>query len=310
MSSPFVTNLLALPNGAGANGYVRSLSADPTAGAGIAASIGTIGVVTGTGEVYSKRIAADWGWWRADGKPPWDWDIRSFVGCPSDATQWDRVISACGLTGTVATPDALYLCQEGSGNLADSIGSFTLTAAGTGLSYGSNTAGWDRRGVQTSDNLGGAWANTAAGLPDLSTGDLTFCSFALRVSSTAARSVIVAGTTTVAYVGGAGVLRGASGANAQVGTTNDSNVVVVRPYGFLSQRSSGTLARAWSDDTLLSFSIGAVTGKQIAIGAVGGVVNPSTNVVFYAWAWFSAVSMTNVKAIHNMLNWNVTWTPA
>jgi hypothetical protein len=57
------------------------------------------------------------------------------------------------------SPASLWLCQEASGNLADSIGSLTLTAAGT-PSYQQAEAGWTRLALTTA--TGGAHRFSAA----------------------------------------------------------------------------------------------------------------------------------------------------
>ena len=72
--------------------------------------------------------------WNAMGTPPapaWTVDDGSGIGCPANATEWAAVIAAAALTGVVTVPDALWLCQEASGDLADSIGTYTLTASDT-----------------------------------------------------------------------------------------------------------------------------------------------------------------------------------
>lgn len=50
---------------------------------------------------------------------------------PASATEWTTFRAAIGIAS--GNPSGLYLCQEPSGNAADSIGANTLTAAGTPL---------------------------------------------------------------------------------------------------------------------------------------------------------------------------------
>lgn len=77
----------------------------------------------------------------------WTVDPASGKSFPANATEWDTFISANSLG--ISTPDHLYLCQEASGNLADSIGSDPLTAVGTIL-YQQAATGYTRLAVQPS----------------------------------------------------------------------------------------------------------------------------------------------------------------
>jgi hypothetical protein len=72
-------------------------------------------------------------------------DATSGVYTPSSATEWTKFIARKGLS--IATPDYLHLCQEASGNLADSIGSLTLTANAS-PAYQQTVTGWTRKGVK------------------------------------------------------------------------------------------------------------------------------------------------------------------
>lgn len=94
-------------------------------------------------------------------------DAAAGIYCPASSTEWTNFIARKGLS--VAVPDALWLYQEASGNLADSIGSFTLTAAGTGATYQSAVTGWTRKGIAITDAATANFSSTSASLPDVST---------------------------------------------------------------------------------------------------------------------------------------------
>lgn len=308
MPNPVAANELLITNALGASGRVISYAGDPTAGVGFAASVGTVLLRTDTTELYVKRATPDWAWWRSDGKPPWDWDRRSMVGCPSTSEQWARVIEIAGLTGTLTPPDALWLCQEDSGNLADSIGGYTLTADGAGLIYGAGVWGWDRRAVLTVDNTSHRWQNNDASLPNLATDDMALLFYAARYTqANNARMLMGMGTPTQAYVGGSRATRTGSGASVGAGTASDTDLV--RPYGLVSQRSGATRAVAFSDTTKVTVPIGAVTGQLITIGGLAGVLNPSTNAYLFGAMWKSAPADAAFKAALTVLNWNILWTP-
>lgn len=96
----------------------------------------------------------------AGGAPLADIDATSGVYVPSTSEQW----TALGLV----VPDSLWLCQEASGNLTDSIGSLTLTATTT-PQYQQDAAGWTRKGVGMTDGAGMRFVAAAAAGPEPTT---------------------------------------------------------------------------------------------------------------------------------------------
>lgn len=76
-------------------------------------------------------------------------DATAGVYMPASSTEWSNFIARKGLT--ISPPTSLYLCQEASGNLTDSIGGFTATAAGSGIAYQQPLTGWARGSVKFTD---------------------------------------------------------------------------------------------------------------------------------------------------------------
>ena len=62
---------------------------------------------------------------------------------PANSTEWTSLLSGTG----ISNPSSLWLCQEASGTLADSIGSRPLTISGT-PSYQQPAVGFSRLGFQ------------------------------------------------------------------------------------------------------------------------------------------------------------------
>ena len=85
-----------------------------------------------------------------DVTPTWAIDSQSKKGVPSSTLEWTELIQANGLT--VAVPDDLWLMQDTSGSLEDSIGTNTLTPLAS-PSYGNTVNGWSRRAVGTFDTV-------------------------------------------------------------------------------------------------------------------------------------------------------------
>lgn len=305
MSRPISTTTLRLSHLTGAT-EVISGDGDPSNGIGVAASMGAVYARTDTGELYFKRAAQDYAWWRGDGKPPWTWDALAKIGCPANGAEWGRVLEIAGLAGTVPTPIAIWNCQDTavSAQIADANGTFNLTPSGGGLIYEQAPTGWERKGVRTSDNVAGRWSSTAAGLPDLLTDPATMFAFGSRISaiSAAVRAQITMGTTE-SYIGGQNGTRFTSGANiatGAVGTLGNARAF----YGILSDRPNAR-ARGYDPYQKLSPAIGAVIGKQVAIGGIA--VAPPTADTVYAWLWNVAPSDAEIKAILVLLGWPVAW---
>ena len=91
----------------------------------------------------------------ADGPPPdqpdmftptWAVDATSKKGVPANAAEWTQLATATGVP--TAVPDHVWLMQDPSGSLQDSIGTVVLTplAAPT---YNNAVAGWSRVAVGT-----------------------------------------------------------------------------------------------------------------------------------------------------------------
>src|SRR5206468_3997244 len=89
-------------------------------------------------------------------------DATSMWYVPANSTEWTNLLSGTGF----ANPDDSWLMQESSGNLADSIGTRTLTATGT-ISYQVAATGWTRKGIKVADKSTSAYASTT--IPNVNT---------------------------------------------------------------------------------------------------------------------------------------------
>ena len=115
----------------------------------------------------------------ADGPKPdvpvtitWDVDATSKIGVPSTAQQWRDVMSAAGLTPEA--PVNLWLMQETSGPLSDSIGSIPLVPVNN-VFYNITVPGWSRHALGTIDTDGDQ------GFRSMGTGNLNGTSYAMLV---------------------------------------------------------------------------------------------------------------------------------
>lgn len=117
------------------------------------------GAITGAGEAATV-VTATLGAISDDATVTVDTDADATSGwrCPVNAYQWTL------LGETIA---GIWLCQEASGNLADSAGSLTLTAVVT-PTYSNAVAGWTRLAVGCNGTTDGFRAAAGSG-PDPST---------------------------------------------------------------------------------------------------------------------------------------------
>lgn len=247
---------------------------------------------------------------RAAGGPTWTIDATSGIAVPADATEWASFITDSGLS--IAAPDALWLMQEASGNLADSIGSFTLAASGSGLSYQQTQSGWSRTGVQTTDGTAGRWQNTAAALPNVATESCLLLVYANITAAAGAstRSLIEIGTTTDARVRVNTTPRMLSSSGGNLSAAGASSPVgQVRPYVLKVDRT-GSVVTGYSDIEKLSPTFNAsMTGERLVVGGNSGSCAAAR--YLYGAAWFlgdAEMSDATVKALLEALGWTIPWT--
>lgn len=123
-------------------------------------------------------------------------DATSGIRVPASLTQWQDFNAYHVAIGTAnfpnVTPTCLWLCQEASGNLTDTIGGVTLTQSGAGHLYQQIVVGWSRKAVQTIDGTAAQkWINstTAPNPNTTSTNWFAIVSFP-AVAPIAARDVL------------------------------------------------------------------------------------------------------------------------
>ena len=99
-------------------------------------------------------------------------DATSGKFIPQSAAEWTTLLAGSG----ISNPSALWLCQEASGNLADSIGAFTLTAGGTAAAYAQAVTGWSTKGVTLSKGNPSNFISNSGSLPAINaTSCMIFC---------------------------------------------------------------------------------------------------------------------------------------
>lgn len=246
------------------------------------------------------------------GAPAWTVDATSAKATPASSAEWSALIASAGLA--VSTPNYLHLCQEASGNLADTIGGLTLTANGT-PAYQQAVAGWTRLGVK-GDGLTANQRFRSAAAPNPSTTSMAILAFVALGTQTASVQALmsvgaVSDTMVSAYLNGApavGRLRYRESANITDTTTATDYQARVTPIMLLIDHT-GTRARLYTDLEKVSPTYGLPsTVTAYCLGADSGTWAPST--ILYSCGWSGAaaeISDANVKALFTALGYAPPW---
>jgi hypothetical protein len=124
----------------------------------------------------------------------WSVDASSGKSVPSTAAEWLDFIGNKKLN--IVAPDGLWLMQEASGALQDSIGTVNLPSMGNDApQYQQPVPGWTRKAVKSMDGTGVLfYNNTDASLPNVGTTSMTVLLMYANASMPAGtRSIVVAG---------------------------------------------------------------------------------------------------------------------
>ena len=131
-------------------------------------------------------------------------DATSHWFVPQDSTEWTALLEGTG----IPNPTNLWQCQESSGNLADSIGTATLTAHNNGgMSYAQSVSGWSRKAVKLSEGYLSNWSNSSLCNPK--TTKCTALGIVAVAQPTSQRSIFGMGDTNGALADGQGQTFGA-----------------------------------------------------------------------------------------------------
>lgn len=232
-------------------------------------------------------------------------DSGSNVYAPSNADQWTTTMSQAALT--TGNPTSTWLCQEASGNLADSIGSFTLTANATPL-YRQAVAGWSRLAVGTDDGAGNeGFMSTDAGLPDPATTSYLILAYvALLAVPAANRGVMIFAnvpviearyTTTPRYM--------IVNSTGTAGTSNPGSAV--RPVVIRSNQTADTNLLA-TDQEKITELWSSPAGRRVALGGFDAAA-PSALYLYAAMFTGAAAELTDaqLKTLLQTLGWSIAW---
>lgn len=234
-------------------------------------------------------------------------DATSGVYVPQSSSEWTSLNSP-----NIPTPDALWLFQEASGNFADSIGSFTLTAGGT-ISYAQSVTGWSTKGWKTTDGTTGNGLSQSASLADLRTADSTFLIYGiLNATPSANRDLIEAGGAVEFRLRINSTPRAVAVDTSNTATGSNSPASVVWPYALaIGNTVSKCQGYTLKDKLAPTYAAGTSSSKAVRIGGSSGGANPPNFTFMYGVMWKSYIAEVDMASLLDNLLWSSrTWTTA
>lgn len=230
-----------------------------------------------------------------------DTDSTNYV--PANATEMRTFLDdeTIGLSAK-ANASGLQLCQEASGNLADSIGGVGVMTAGSAPAYSQDITGMSRNGVLCADGTAKTFATTAAALPNIATEPILNVAQVQMPSSAPAvnRNLIAVGVgANRAHIGieaTTGKLRVTSGANVAVSASSVCNgaVVIIALRVVPGVGVSGHLGASITVTPTLS---GTMSGERLEIGAQSGALTAAAATFAWMAEFFEAWTVPEVQTL-------------
>jgi len=236
----------------------------------------------------------------------WSVDATSGIGVPANDMEWANLAAVEELS--VGLPSHLYLMQEASGNLSDSIGSLTFSASGT-PSYSNAVSGWSRSAIGTSDGTSGAFTNTTNPPTAISTSMAMLGYIRIDTTATERQFMMINGTSShlvQVNVTGAGLLRYYVETGNVLGTVNYEGGSVV-PILMVYDRTNSR-AIIYTNEEKITATYAAVSAGSTKRWCG---TSPPTALYLYGAIWTGAAAETlstdaNAKALLEALGWTVT----
>ncbi len=232
-------------------------------------------------------------------------DAASGKYFPADAAEWAAFIAGAGLSG-ITVPTSVYNFQEASGNIIDSVGSFNLTAGGTGASYQQTETGFTRKALVNTD--GGAYFyTTSAALPNPASASMLALLVERPIASAIGYQSIIFGDAVFAYLAcySAGKLQVVANSGANNALGNNVITGAARPIA-LRYNFTGSDITGFTDTEKVTPTWAACASKAFSF------LSQAPGAALYGVRWDGVnaeVSNTHLKALMQALGWTVTWSP-
>lgn len=236
----------------------------------------------------------------------------SLIYTPSTNGEWTTTMSAAGLA--TGNPTSLWLTQEASGNLADTLAAGnTLTVAGASWLYQQAISGWTRKGLTVPDASANHNAQNTTTVPDILTTSVMLLAYVFMPAAApaATRRIMRLDSTTGAVVvlnttGTVGCLTQGTGGTTVNGTSN-ACTGVVRPIVLRIDKTNNRV-NVYTDQDKIVGTQGTYAGLVTGFGSQSSNT-PAIGLLYEVMFSGSAAELTDaqVKSLLQTLGWTIPW---
>ena len=229
-------------------------------------------------------------------------DATSNIVCPASSTEWANVLTVAGVGS--GGPSFLWLCQESSGNLNDSISTATLTASGTAV-YSTAVTGWSRKAISYADASAARFTRTTTPLPNGNASSMLLIVYQYVSSAPAATRQLGAfgnATSSLIECTTTGHYEVVCGSNNATGATSPFNGAI-HPL-VLKHDLTNSIAALYTDIEKVAPTYAALSG--IGMYLTGASTTPAGGTLYATLFAGSAAELSDasVKAIMTTLGWS------
>lgn len=236
-------------------------------------------------------------------------DATSGIRCPASGTEWTNLMTLAGLVS--GNPGSLWLMQEASGSLADSIGSVTLSQLGTGHLYAQSVTGWSRKAATCVDGTANQrWGNSTTAPDPSLTSVLYLAWIRMPASSAPAATRDIMGGPNNLEVKLTTTPRLQAVDTTNTGTAVNSPVGATRPVLLkLDRTNSACTMYTDQEKVTVTYAAGVSAGALVHFG---GQSTGAADVGYLYGCEFSGsnaeISDANVKTLLQTAGWTIPWT--
>jgi hypothetical protein len=239
-------------------------------------------------------------------------DATSNIYVPANASEWSNLLAAANISS--GGPASTWLCQEATGNLADSIGATTLAANGA-VTYQNAVTGWTRKaaGIPAATS---ARFQAAAGIgANPASTSVLWLGFLKVTGAAANRGVMTAGGAAVGTdleamsVATTHVPRLTTVAVTADGASDPTGAV--RPWVICYDRTNSRVTLYTDQEKIPGTYNAGVTDGNKGFGAVQNAsVAAASSVLYGACFSGSAAVLTDaqIKKLLQTMGWTISWT--
>ena len=204
---------------------------------------------------------------------------------------------------TLTAPNSLFLCDEASGNLADSIGAVVGTA-GVTPTYQNTVTDWTRKFLGFNEESTERFSIIDGTYNPSTTSQAQLIYAKVETVSVASRRLMSFSATALVRFTTGGLVQLVNGANLTAGVY-DYRDGDVHPF-LLKFDRTGTLTSLWTDKEELTVTW-TTSADAATKGIGGGTGTPPASKVGY-WAWWSGSPAEAVgKATLTALGWSLAY---